>query len=509
MASAPRVWRPGVPVTVALSLVAGVATVVLAGAGSPLLPLAIVGLLGAAIVLLHGDLEAWALAGYVLVAPVAISKALAIGAGVYAPALEITVADVCLIVLVPLWLRKLTTDPRPVTPLWRRLRFAALAFFAWTWISAFRAIEPSEGILGAVNFSKYVLAFFVLAELVRTPRHFRIVLGAGAAGVAAQVGWAVLQAGTRRPLFLPGMKADGQNLQGYELAFEAGSAFRPSGFLQHPNFFADYLALVLPIAGVVVLLGAAYRGRIGRRVWWTALAVTLGALGALVLTLSRGGWLAAATAGISLLVLSYSARLVPRSRITGVALAGALVAVSVPLVYPTVLSRIVESDERSTESRLLMMEQATVIFSTAPVLGVGLQSYHRAADRYVPTSFGRLVPGYRDIITDGVVHNAYLVLMAERGLVGLGLLLFLYGTFLFELLRSRWRDRTHQAFGVAFASSLFALLALFNFDHFYLDSRPGIVWLLLGLVAGLLRMQTVAESPAGRPSVARAELVEA
>ena len=88
-----------------------------------------------------------------------------------------------------------------------------------------------------------------------------------------------------------------------------------------------------------------------------------------------------------------------------------------------------------------------------------------------------------------MVHNAYLVHWAERGVIGVVVFLGLHVVHLWVGLRRRfWRDPVLAALGWGISASLVGLVINYNFDHFYLDSRPGVLWPMLGLLTALMRL---------------------
>lgn len=445
---------------------------------------------GAVFLLLPQDATTLLLSGYLFTAPIAISKALAKGAGVYAPALEITLSDLFLAGLFGVWVIRhamVKTPPRGRSQI--QLGAAVIAFFGWAWVSAFNAQVLSHGMLAALNLSKYLLVFILISALVDSLPRLRVALTAIGAGMALQLVIGVLQVLTRSRLILPGMKTSGEERLGYLLSYGGNgelNAWRPAGLIQHPNFFADYLVMVLPPLLVLTLLGAKRIGWFAHRV---AVVLLTGGSLVLALTLSRGGWIAGFVAAVATIGLLWrrnliSPRVVRRTALLAAAGAGLLL-----VAYPPVLLRIVGSDERSAESRLLMMKQALGIVREHPMLGVGLASYSRVARASVPPDFARFGSGFREALVSGVVHNGYLVFWAERGVVGLLLTLALYTVFIRAALHVRhWREPLLAVVGLGLTASLVGQLVLYNFDHFYLDSRPGVLWIVFGLLAAVLRL---------------------
>lgn len=469
----------------------GLTILVLASASPLWLGVFIVAALAFAGTVLSGQVRRTLLCGYVIVAPVAVSKALATGAGVYAPALELTLADIVLGTLIIVCLIRAAAGERvglvAIPGLW-----VVLAFFGWTWVSAVHADVTAHGILAALNATKYLFAFLVFATLIRDRDDLRWVLAAAGVGLALQLLMVGAQTATGSSLFLPGMKTTQSASMGYRLAFAVGEgvqAFRPSGFLQHPIFLADYLVLAMPAPVMLVLLG---RRRIGGWAWGAALLLALAAALALILTLSRGGWISGGAALAFLLVVGVRHAVLGRRHLVGAVLLAVVGAGIVLAAFPAARYRLTHGDMRSGQSRVLMMEQAWRIVQHQPVFGTGLASYTRAAQspEHLPSSFGRLDPEFRRSLLAGVVHNGYLVFWAERGLIGLCLALLVFGWYLVQCLRARvWPDVVYHALAIAFATSIVGQLVLYNFDHGYLDSRPGVIWMLLGITATMLRLE--------------------
>ncbi|PIY75070.1 MAG: hypothetical protein COY85_01340 [Candidatus Portnoybacteria bacterium CG_4_10_14_0_8_um_filter_40_50] len=82
------------------------------------------------------------------------------------------------------------------------------------------------------------------------------------------------------------------------------------------------------------------------------------------------------------------------------------------------------------------------------------------------------------------VHNIYLLIAAETGILGL----FAFLWFLFKIMRSVYLERKAIKDKLAFYSFLsivFFLLAIGFFDHFLWDLQQGqlMLWIMLGILA--------------------------
>jgi len=168
------------------------------------------------------------------------------------------------------------------------------------------------------------------------------------------------------------------------------------------------------------------------------------------------------------------------------------IALAVALFYPAAYLRIVSSDQRSSESRWLMMDQAMLIISHHPVFGVGLGGYNGAAQDNLPESFSHVSKYFQDQMLKGVVHNKYLLLTAEHGVVGLILFFAIFWGVLNRYFRFRqWTDPTYVLLGIGLMSGIIAQLVFYLFDHFYADLRIQLLWTFVGLLLAVLRIEQI------------------
>jgi putative inorganic carbon (HCO3(-)) transporter len=267
-------------------------------------------------------------------------------------------------------------------------------------------------------------------------------------------------------------------------------AGRSTSFLSHPNTLACYLNLVLPFALACCLLA---RGKWKKLGWWT---LGLGIL-ALLSSQSVGGLVAFA----SILVLAIFTFAGSRKQ-KGTLLAGLVAAVSVLYLLKSILNPVHTSEMVGFDafSRLLLWGIAWNSFIHSPVVGVGWGGFSGLYGSEL-TSFSAWMPA-------GVseVHNIYLQLLAETGLVG--------ATAFFWLVVHSWRQARIQlrrasdsidsalAFGVL--GGLLSVLV-----HGFVDvpfrPQPGtLFWVLLALLVASIRMRSRLNGEGLEPSEARA-----
>jgi O-antigen ligase len=197
----------------------------------------------------------------------------------------------------------------------------------------------------------------------------------------------------------------------------------------NPNDLASVTILML---GPAVALWA--ESARGSPIGWIGLAGAAPLIVIIVLTQSRGAFLAVATMALP------SAIALARRRPRVVMVFAALVTLALYLAPGTFWNRIgglrrgtsVETigemdPEGSARQRFALLQTAIRIIKDHPMLGVGLGAYAEANAQYSPAL------GYRD------THNTYLNIVAETGLAGLALFLGLVASVLRDVREARRR----------------------------------------------------------------------
>jgi O-antigen ligase len=281
---------------------------------------------------------------------------------------------------------------------------------------------------------------------------------------------------------------EGTNVMKYSLG--EVTVNRCEGTVCHPNSLAMYLNSCLPFA---MALAFTHLNRILR-----ILAVMLVGTGilALMLTLSRGGWIGLLLS--SSLVLGLA---VLRGRLK---IGFALLLTVCLLVLVTILltsgpnlvtNRLTANDRGSAQSRIPMAMGALKILQAYPILGVGLNNYSLYMPEYDPITFAAEHGPY-------IVHNTFLLIGAETGLLGLAG----FTWFLVSVILQAWRllKIVHNDLFWIVGVGIFCgyiTLSVHSTVDFALIGCPRVftqVWFLAGLVVGFTHMA----SP-GRTIVAR------
>ncbi len=256
----------------------------------------------------------------------------------------------------------------------------------------------------------------------------------------------------------------------------------------HPNQLAALISFFLPL---LVSLAVGPRPGPSRHLWRVALAlVTLLVVAILILTQSRGGWIATA-AGLFALAALWAAVLPPsRARrglrlVVGLAVLAAL-AVAV-WIGPTTLWEMwlnPPADTAVGTLRTLGVRRAiwpwgATAVGDFPFTGVGLGAFRQVVFRLYP------LPPWPDYDL-GHAHNIFLQTALDTGLPGL----VAYLAVLFVAAAVGWRvarrDPGFRAVSLGLLAGLVALHVFGLADALVLGAKPAVVfWFALGLLAAM------------------------
>jgi O-antigen ligase len=283
-----------------------------------------------------------------------------------------------------------------------------------------------------LRMAKLLLLVLVLVNEIVRRRQFAHVVNALALAILLQALVAIIQFTLNHPVGLQILgEADEKTLELVSKAtfIGGGEAFRVSGLLGHPNFLSATMAMLLPVFASTLISPISWRDKL-----LPAASLAFGSI-ALLLTLSRSGWVGFAMAMVVLLGLSIiHPRL--RSRYVGARLFIVGSAGAAALAFaPQIMRRLTMSDPGALNFRYEWMGVAWHMIKEHPVFGVGLNTFVfrlPGNSRYGGPS--GLTERFGDVWP--VVHDIYLLTWAEQGTLGFILFVGLLLTVLWTGVRN-------------------------------------------------------------------------
>lgn len=327
---------------------------------------------------------------------------------------------------------------------------AVVGLCSWSALSAVYGASGWKGICGLWGMATSVLMCFLIAHYFSDREALRGVVICLALLLLLNCALGFLQPWS--PKFNLWQQFVAPDLDWSETLSENTDVTRISGMFVSSTSFGWALTTCAPVMLSMLLLRVE-----GFRRWQRSLLIVSSIMSviALVMTYARGGWIAF---GVSLLILPALAyRVLPRPErgrftftLAGVCLAMALLCL--PFVG-RIYERLTEDDRGAAYVRVPLAEVAVEMIENNPVLGVGLNCYESEMRRYDHTS---------ESITDtlpSAVHNMYLYIAAETGVVGCIFFLALIASSLWQgWLALRKRDPFLSALSVGLMTGLAAFL---------------------------------------------------
>lgn len=360
------------------------------------------------------------------------------------------------------------------------LAVVAAAYFAFYGLMVPWLETPAPTIDALVELAKNLLVVLLIVGFIEEPGELRIALRTAVACVGAVATVSILQyaLGLFDETFF-GLA----NMRVQQIAGEINS-WRASGPLPDPNFYAQSLVMMIPVAFGLAL---SERGALLRA---AALGAGLAMVGAILLTFSRGALAGLAVASI-LTVLFVRRRWQVMSAL--LALAVAAMAAAPPNFWERVApigqaagalatgSQAVS--DPSLGARIDVFVAALEMVSDHPVIGTGL------------AQFEVQYPGYAlrhglDLGAPPNAHNMFLETAAEGGVIGLVIFLAIVGAALWSGSRgsSAFLAQGHKASGLLIRGLVLGFLGYLVTAFFLHDAFPRFFWMHVGLLlaAGLM-----------------------
>jgi O-antigen ligase/polysaccharide polymerase Wzy-like membrane protein len=281
------------------------------------------------------------------------------------------------------------------------------------------------------------------------------------------------------------LKALVLNIHSGQLMLYGGDVVRVNSFFGHSNQFGGYLLCVLPLAVVGFFQAQQKWLKIG-----AAVSVVLMS-SALLFTYTRSLWVVAALVGSVWLYFK-----IPRKVFllvcVGLLVLGGLFAANAAKpgnpghrIYQRVVSIFQPSQEDSVNFRLVCTRTALDMFKKNPITGFGAGNYAQNIKKYFSEDY---------YAWEGInkhIHNLFLQILIETGLLGLLGILFLIVMSLRGMILARWyaKDAETAPWLEAMLAGAIAFLLANGFDVLTIYARGIHLGLLLGMGLGMVYMQ--------------------
>ena len=369
---------------------------------------------------------------------------------------SVSITTVAIVGLYWLWILESMSRSRPPSTVRRKLLVPHALYALMVVLSAVWALSPLVAMY-EIAILLHALAILVwVAFNIRTIPELTFVLRLLASAVLLQVAFAVvLLAGPSTIEFGP------------VSILRQGS--RVEGSIGSPNAYGAYLALMTPVMLAMAIGGATkYDRRLG-------LAGLLGGVTAMVSSGSRGAWVASVVGLGFAVAVGLRRGWLGRRMIARVLLAAAIPSV---LLQSVLVDRLSQLNNSATQSRFPLMQLAWEMILERPVFGFGANNFAVALPDFLDSDLGQAWLS--------TVHNKYLLVTSETGVIGLVLFVWmLVWTVRLALVASRHREIVVASTAVGLAAGMATNMVHMMADIFHDRVSTTSLWLFMGLIVAL------------------------
>ena len=400
--------------------------------------------------------------------------------------ISISATTFALVGLYALWIAERSAGHVIPLRLWPALPL--IAYVGVTALSLVVAEDRQLGVFELILLMQTLLLFLYVANHVRTQGDVVFIVVGLLAGLLFESALMIAISVLGISFQWLGLASHSQELVG-----TSAEDARVGGTIGTGNGAAAYIAMLLPIAIVVLWMDLP--------VWIKrlSLAATGAGIVALVLTYSRGGWLAALVAALFVAIIAVHRGDVPGGR---VAVVGAVVLLLLVPFYGQMEARIAGQTRGVTYSqnaRLPLIKLAWRMIQDRPILGVGANNFSPAVSRYAGPEFTR--------VWLRTVHSLYFLVWAEAGFAAL--LAFLW--FLGSSLRRGWKTFARAAplspLALGLTASILSAMVTMGVERFIARPLVELLWLVAALLVAVeaLGRSTELDTSAERMRVGTSE----
>jgi O-antigen ligase len=360
----------------------------------------------------------------------------------------------------------------------RRFAMLAAPFLVWSVASALWASDSQVALSSAARIAQGPLLVIVIVALVQTETALRLLCytfvgGATLSGIVGLAGVTKPDTGT------------------------TAASDRLTGGIGDPNYLA---AVLVPAIALALFMFLGTKGWLPRAVLLLASSVCLSAL---FLTQSRGGIIALAVTIVAAVIFAGPAR---RNVLAATSLVGAIASVYLLLIAPPhALSRLTVFRAGGGTGRTDLWTVAAKAFEAHPFEGIGLGNFTVVEPIYAVSTQQSLPRADLVVTQRQPVHNTYLHIAAELGIVGA---LLLVGMLVAVLDAARQgvrsiagrRDVWLGLTGRGLFVGCLGMLSAFTFLTAQYEKQ---LWLTLGLLLAYARIARQASESEPTSSIAR------
>jgi O-antigen ligase len=388
--------------------------------------------------------------------------------------LRLSLSDIFFVMLLASW-RRATINRNKADKLDKKLSLTIAIFIILSILSLFAAINIPLGLFEIIRLIKVMFIFFFFAYYIDSQNKLNTAISISLIALLAHLFIGAFQWIYDKDLGLGILGERSMQLN----EWSSVPLVRIGGLIGHPNAFALYLTITLPLC----LYMFVHEKRPHHRIFYITLLIS-GTL-MIIATQSRGAW-AACFLGFAMVSVIFLIR-AKRYKINRLVIMSCILIITgilASLSYKVINKRIMLDDKKSAASRIPMMIDSLNMIKHNPLIGVGINNYTLAIPSYDVT-------GIHHIWRDTVVHNLFLLVAAESGIFSSICFIVIWMAVMMIVAKIIGRPRKEQfVLGLSFLFSITSFLVISMVDPNY-RFYPAVqrqLWFVVGLILAAYRL---------------------
>jgi O-antigen ligase len=251
-----------------------------------------------------------------------------------------------------------------------------------------------------------------------------------------------------------------------------GLRYRVGGTLGHANSAGGFLGLVmLPIFSVIF-------SKVDKQMRLLAVTTFIFSFIALIMTFSRGSWSGVISFVIVFVLISLARGWI---RLPSLIMMSIPAGITISSFWGAIFGRLTQEDTSAFNDRLPLNDIAVKMIQDKPLFGFGANNYWLVLRGYAAELGG---------IWPRVVHNKYLLVASETGLLGLSAYVLVLLTALEQSWRYVRRDTPLSPLALGLGCGLLSNMLHMNVDIFNGLPQLQMLWLVVSLLYGINLMES-------------------
>jgi putative inorganic carbon (hco3(-)) transporter len=315
--------------------------------------------------------------------------------------LQISITTITLGILYLVWWIDIITKRAKRIEFFPKATLIALGYILTCLLSMYNSPNILMSIFDIFFLVQMVLMYFYIANFIKCKEDVVYIVHVLMACLFIQSTVLFIQYITEIQFTLTGKISSADTIEYFHGGRSIG-VHRPAGTSSSPNESGGHIAILLLMVLSLLLYT---KNRFKNTLVWIVLLMGMAAL---CLTFSRGSWVGFAVALVVFLLVALRYRWMSGKKVVA---AGVLITMILGVFFVPIAARLSQDDQGSAWARIPLMKLAFNMIQEHPFIGIGANNFSVVLPQYVSSELrGEWLY---------IVHNQYLLVFAETGIIGL------------------------------------------------------------------------------------------